>query len=52
MIELKALERLLAAADRARAKVVLVGDSAQLAAMGSISPMQSLYEAFGSNGRG
>ena len=52
MIELKSLERLLAAVDRARAKLVLVGDAAQLEEMGSISPMQSLYEAFGSRAKG
>ena len=42
MIDLKSLERLLAAVERARAKLVLVGDPAQLLAMGSISPMHSL----------
>jgi ATP-dependent exoDNAse (exonuclease V) alpha subunit len=47
MIELKVLEKFLAAADRAHAKLILLGDSAQLAAMGSISPMHTLYEAFG-----
>jgi ATP-dependent exoDNAse (exonuclease V) alpha subunit len=52
MIELKALERILAAVEHARAKLVLIGDAAQLAAMGPISPMQSLCEAFGPNGRG
>ena len=42
MIELKLLERHLAAVEKARAKIVLVGDSEQLQAMGSISPMHSL----------
>ena len=48
MIELKALERLLATAERARAKLVLVADAAQLRALGPLAPMYSLYQAFGS----
>ncbi len=50
-IELKALEKLLAAVDRARAKLVLVADSSELAAMGSISPMHGLWESFGCRGK-
>jgi ATP-dependent exoDNAse (exonuclease V) alpha subunit len=42
MIDLKSLERILAAAERARAKLVLVADTAQLQAMGAISPMHDL----------
>ena len=44
MIGLKQLERLLAAVDKGRAKAVLVGDSQQLDAMGSISPLQNILE--------
>jgi Ti-type conjugative transfer relaxase TraA len=49
MIGLKQLERLLAAVDKARAKVVLVGDSDQLEAMGSMSPLRSLLDRAASN---
>ena len=42
MIELKLLERHLAVVEKARAKIVLVGDSKQVEAMGSITPMQNL----------
>jgi hypothetical protein len=42
MIDLKQLERLLAIAERARAKIVLVGDSQQLRAMGATSPLTAL----------
>jgi ATP-dependent exoDNAse (exonuclease V) alpha subunit len=42
MIDLKQLERLLAVADRARAKIVLVGDSQQVRAMGATSPLTAL----------
>jgi ATP-dependent exoDNAse (exonuclease V) alpha subunit len=42
MIDLKQLERLLAIADRARAKIVLVGDSQQLRAMGAASPLTAV----------
>ena len=42
MIGLKQLERILAAVDKARGKVVLVGDSLQLEAMGSMSPLRSI----------
>jgi ATP-dependent exoDNAse (exonuclease V) alpha subunit len=45
MIDLKSLERLLAFADRGRAKIVLVGDAPQLQAMGPISPLQRLVGA-------
>jgi len=41
-MDVKSLERLLAAAERARAKMVLVADSERLQAMGSISPMHDL----------
>ena len=51
MIDLKSLERILAAVDRARAKLLLIGDPAQLEAMGSVSPMQDLYEAFGTRAK-
>ncbi|MGB6355852.1 MAG: MobQ family relaxase [Steroidobacteraceae bacterium] len=47
MIGLKDLERLLAVADRARAKVVLVGDSGQLEAMGTVSPLWSILDEVG-----
>ena len=47
MIGLKQLERLLAAADKARAKVLLMGDSAQLEAMGSMSPLQDILDKVG-----
>jgi ATP-dependent exoDNAse (exonuclease V) alpha subunit len=42
MIDLKQLERLLAIAERARAKIVLIGDSQQLRAMGATSPLTAL----------
>jgi ATP-dependent exoDNAse (exonuclease V) alpha subunit len=42
MIDVKSLERLLAAAERARAKMVLVADAERLQAMGALSPMQEL----------
>jgi ATP-dependent exoDNAse (exonuclease V) alpha subunit len=42
MIDVKSLEKLLAAAERARAKVVLVADSERLQAMGDMSPIQDL----------
>jgi len=42
MIDVKSLEKLLAAAERARAKMVLVADSQRLQAMGSMSPMHDL----------
>jgi ATP-dependent exoDNAse (exonuclease V) alpha subunit len=44
MIGLKQLERILAGADKARGKVVLVGDSRQLEAMGSTSPLRSILD--------
>jgi Ti-type conjugative transfer relaxase TraA len=47
MIGLKQLERLLAVADKARSKVVLLGDSAQLQAMGSLSPLRSILDRVG-----
>ncbi len=42
LIELKLLERLLAAVDRARAKIVLAPDLQNLQAIGEISPLYSL----------
>ncbi len=47
MIGLKQLERILAVTDRARAKLVLVGDAQQLAAMGSMSPLRGLLDKVG-----
>jgi ATP-dependent exoDNAse (exonuclease V) alpha subunit len=44
MIGLKQLERILAVADKARGKVVLVGDSQQLTAMGSLSPLRGILD--------
>jgi len=47
MIGLKQLERLLGVADRARSKMVLLGDAAQLGAMGSLSPMWGILDRVG-----
>ena len=47
MIGLKQLERTLAVADKARAKVVLVGDARQLEAMGSLSPLRAILDGIG-----
>ncbi len=47
MLGLKQLERLLAAVDKARGKIVLVGDSPQLGAMGSMSPLLSILDEVG-----
>jgi Ti-type conjugative transfer relaxase TraA len=47
MIGLKQLERLLAVADKARSKVVLLGDAAQLQAMGSLSPLRGILDRVG-----
>jgi Ti-type conjugative transfer relaxase TraA len=47
MIGLKQLERLLAVVDRARAKIVLVADSRQLEAMGSMSPLRGILDKVG-----
>jgi hypothetical protein len=44
MIGLKQLERTLAVVDKARAKAVLVGDSRQLEAMGSLSPLRGILD--------
>jgi ATP-dependent exoDNAse (exonuclease V) alpha subunit len=44
MIALKQLEKLLAIAERARAKLVLVGDLDQLRAMGAASPLTALMD--------
>jgi Ti-type conjugative transfer relaxase TraA len=51
MIGLKQLERMLAIADKARAKVVLVGDPAQLRAMGSLSPLQGILHNAGTQNK-
>ncbi len=45
MIDLKSLERLLAFVDRARAKIVLIGDAPLLATMDAISPLRQLVGA-------
>jgi Ti-type conjugative transfer relaxase TraA len=50
MIGLKQLERLLAVADKAHAKLVLIGDALQLAAMQSMSPLQNIVAAVGPTG--
>jgi ATP-dependent exoDNAse (exonuclease V) alpha subunit len=50
MIGLKQLERILAVVDKARGKVVLVGDSQQLEAMGSMSPLLSILDNVASIG--
>ncbi len=42
MIDLKSLERILAAAERARAKLVLLADAARLQAMGTVSAVHDL----------
>ena len=47
MIGLKQLERLLAVVDKARGKIVLVGDSRQLKAMGSMSLLQGILDKVG-----
>jgi Ti-type conjugative transfer relaxase TraA len=47
MIGLKQLERLLAVADKARSKVVLLGDAAQLKAMGPLSPLRGILDRVG-----
>jgi Ti-type conjugative transfer relaxase TraA len=44
MIGLKQLERLVAVVDKARGKVVLIGDSHQLEAMGATSPLQDILD--------
>ena len=44
MIGLKQLERILAVADKARSKVVLLGDSRQLEAMGFNSPLRTILD--------
>jgi ATP-dependent exoDNAse (exonuclease V) alpha subunit len=51
MIGLKQLERILAVADKARSKLVLLGDMQQLEAMGSLSPLQSILAKAGPSGR-
>jgi hypothetical protein len=50
MIGLKHLERLLAVVDKARGKILLVGDSQQLEAMGSMSPLQGILDQVGAPG--
>ena len=51
MIGLKQLERILAVVDKARGKAVLVGDSRQLEAMGSTSPLKSILDRAAPIGR-
>jgi AAA domain len=51
MIGLKQLERILAVLDKARGKIVLVGDGPQLEAMGTLSPLWDLLEKVGANAR-
>jgi Ti-type conjugative transfer relaxase TraA len=51
MIGLKQLERILAVVDKARGKVVLVGDSRQLEAMGSMSPLYGILDQAAGTGR-
>jgi len=48
MVGLKQLERTLAVVDKARAKAVLVGDSRQLEAMDSLSPLRGILDTVGS----
>jgi len=50
MIGVKQLERLLAVADKVRAKVVLVADAGQLEAMGAVSPMRMIIDRMGAQG--
>lgn len=47
MISLKPLERLVAIADKARAKIVLIGDSEQWRAMNFDSPLQDVLREIG-----
>jgi Ti-type conjugative transfer relaxase TraA len=47
MIGLKQLERLLAIADKARSKVVLLGDAVQLETMGALSPLRGILDRVG-----
>jgi Ti-type conjugative transfer relaxase TraA len=47
MIGLKQLERILAVADKARSKIVLVGESPQLEAMGPTSPLRNILDKVG-----
>ncbi len=47
MIGLKQLERLLAVVDQAHGKVVLLGESRQLEAMGSLSPLRNIVDRVG-----
>jgi Ti-type conjugative transfer relaxase TraA len=47
MIGLKQLERLLAVVDQARGKIVLLGESRQLEAMASLSPLRSILDKVG-----
>jgi Ti-type conjugative transfer relaxase TraA len=47
MIGLKQLERLVAVVDQARGKIVLLGESRQLEAMASLSPLRSILDKVG-----
>jgi Ti-type conjugative transfer relaxase TraA len=51
MIGLKQLERILAVVDKARGKIVLVGDGPQLTAMGNSSSLWDILEKVGANSR-
>jgi hypothetical protein len=42
LMDVKSLERILAGAERARAKLVLLADAVQLQAMGAMAPLHSL----------
>lgn len=47
MLDLKRLERIFAAADKARAKLVLVGDAEQVQAMNILSAFHGIWSEFG-----
>ncbi len=47
MIGIKQLERVLAVVDKARGKILLVGDAPQLRAMGRQSPLWEILERLG-----
>jgi Ti-type conjugative transfer relaxase TraA len=51
MIGLKQLERILAVVDKARGKIVLVGDAPQLEAMRTLSPLWGILEQIGAHPR-
>ncbi len=51
MMSLKQLERVIAAADRARAKVILLGDASRLDAMGDDTPFAGVLQITGEHAR-